>query len=353
MNKYLEILNKLHERSDVSQDDHIVLIDSLNTFIRNFTTLKSMNPGGHHVGGLLGFLRSLGFLVRILDPTRVICIFDGKGSSINRKNVDSNYKANRDTVRITNWGLFDTKAEEKESMSAQINRLMDYLETLPVGVLMYDKIEADDIISFIAQEKANKGSKITIISSDRDFLQIINKNISVYAPILKKTFTHENIESHLGLHPSNYLIAKALIGDLSDNLQGVKGLGKKSVNKLFPELVENPNRDLKYVYEVCEQNIKSTKKIFAKIINDWDKVERNYDLMNIQNPRLTDEEKDLILDDISKQRYLLNTGAFQRYLDQDKIEGITSSTDIWLEQFRSLTLFKNSYDNTEQTGTIR
>lgn len=338
MNKYLEILNRLEEKPLPKKDDNVVIVDSLNTFIRNFTTLKSMNPGGHHIGGLLGFLRSLGFLVRVLEPTALICVFDGKGSSINRKNIDSNYKANRDNVKITHWGMFDTKDEEKESMSAQINRLMDYLGVLPVTVLMYEKIEADDIISYIAQEKSKEGSKVTIVSSDKDFLQIVDENISVYAPIKKKVLDISNIHETLGMHPSNYLLAKALQGDLSDNLAGIKGLGNKSIVKLFPELVNTPDKDLQYILDECEKNLKSTKKIFSKIVYEWEKVEKNYDLMNIRDPRLSLEEKNTILDDIKKSKSFLNTGTFLRYLDQDRIEGITSNTEAWLETFRPLTL---------------
>lgn len=338
MNKYLQILEQIDQKRNQPPEEHIVLIDSLNTFIRNFTTLKSMNPQGHHVGGLLGFLRSLGFLVRILDPSKVICVFDGKGSSMNRKNIDSNYKANRDNAKITHWGAFDTITEEKESMAAQINRLMDYLECLPVGVLMYEKIEADDILSYIAQEYAKRGIKVTIVSSDKDFLQIINDKIHVYSPIKKELFDMNNIQQHLGIYPSNYLIFKALQGDFSDNLTGIQGLGPKSIVKLFPRLVDTPGTELQYIYDECEKNVNSSKKVYAKILYDWDKVERNYELMNIQNPRLTVDEKNLILKDIEKTVYKLQTGVFLRYMEQDKIEGITNNTGTWLEQFRPLTI---------------
>ena len=337
MNKYLDILNKLEEKPPPERDDHIVLVDSLNTFIRNFTTLKALTPGGHHIGGLLGFLRSLGYLVRTLEPTRLICVFDGRGSSMNRKNMDSNYKANRENMRVTNWGMFDSRAEEKESMSAQIFRLQDYLEVLPVGLMIYDKVEADDVISFIAQEKAKTGSKVTIVSSDKDFLQIVNSSISVYAPIKRKLIDINNIQEYLGMHPSNYLVAKALLGDHSDNLVGVKGVGQKGLLKFFPELVDVPGKDLDYVYNICESSLKS-RKIFAKIIYDWDKVEMNYKLMNIQDPRLIDDEKNTIMNDLEDQVYELHTGTFLRYMEQDKIEGITNNTEAWLETFRPLTL---------------
>lgn len=340
MNKYLDILNKLQERPPPQADDHIVLVDALNTFIRSFVTLKSMNPGGHHIGGLLGFLRSLGYLTRILDPTRIICVFDGLGSSMNRKSIDPNYKAQREHVKITNWGMYDSIGEEKESMKAQIVRLRDYLECLPVTVLEYQKIEADDIISFIAQNKVESGSRVTLVSSDKDFYQIVRPNLNIFSPIKKELVDYISVSSIVGVHPTNYLIVKALTGDNSDNLQGVKGVGVGSIVKKFPLLVNTPNVDLDVIYEICEKNLNPKQKMFAKIIYEWDKVKRNYDLMNIQTPRLTSDEKTTILNDIKYPSTTFNTTLFLRYLEVDKIEGITINTENWLELFRPLTFTK-------------
>ena len=83
------------------------------------------------------------------------------------------------------------------------------------------------------------------------------------------------------------------------------------------------------------------KKIFAKIIHNWDRVLKNYELMNLHNTVLDDKEKNLILDIIKSNIPDLQTGAFLHLLDQDKIEGITKNTEGWLENFRGLTVFKN------------
>ena len=334
MNKYTDLLNKIDNKNR-QYGEHILLIDSMNTFIRNFSTLKSLNPGGHHVGGLLGFLRSLGFLVRTFDPTRVICVFDGKGGSMNRKNVDPNYKANREHVKVTNWGLFENIKEERESMTAQIERLFDYLECLPVYVSVHDKVEADDIISFLAQKFASKGHRSTIVSSDQDFYQIIDKQTSIYAPIKKKVIDHTNVVEIIKVLPSNYAIVKALVGDNSDNLPGVKGVGIKTIVKEFPKLVTEENVDLQYIYDISEQQIEG-KKIFSRIIYDWDKVERNYGLMNIRTPRLSEGEMETILYNLQAQKPMLREGSFLKYMDIDRIENITNNTDGWLSLFSYL-----------------
>lgn len=333
---YSAILNNLKETPPRELNDHILIIDAMNTLIRSFSLLKAMNPQGHHIGGLVGFLRSLGYLVRTQDPTRVLCVFDGKGGSTNRKNVDPNYKAQREHVRITNWGLFDSKAEEYESLSAQLFRTIDYLECLPLQTLMMEKLEADDVIAFVAKEYAARGKKVTIVSSDKDFLQLINNNISVYAPIKKTLYTPENVTEALGVIPQNYNIVKALLGDNSDNLAGIKGLGIKTILKEFEGIESDSTYTLQQVYEVAEKKLDS-KKIFPKIIHNWDRVETNYKLMDLHAETLDDSEIIHILNVLKEPIPALQSGAFLRMLDIDKIEGITKNTEGWLETFRPLT----------------
>ena len=298
-----------------------------------------MSPTGHHIGGLVGFLRSLGYVTRIFDPTRVIVVWDGKGGSANRKNIDPNYKANRATSRITHWGLYDTKAEETEALIGQLFRTKDYLECLPLQQIMMEKLEADDIIAYLAQQADKNNKKITIVSSDKDFLQMVNKNIEVYAPIKKKVFKGDNIKDELKVIPENYNIVKALLGDNSDGLKGVKGLGIKTIISQFPDLVSKPSMTLDYVFQVCEDNLEG-KKIFSKIIHEWDKVETNYKLMNLHESVLDIKEKNTILDIIKEEIPDLQAGAFLHLLDTDKIEGVTKNTEGWLENFRGLTVFK-------------
>ena len=336
---YSKILKNLKQTPPPELNDHILVIDAMNMLIRSFSLLKAMSPTGHHIGGLVGFLRSLGYVTRIFDPTRVIVVWDGKGGSANRKNIDPNYKANRATSRITHWGLYDTKAEETEALIGQLFRTKDYLECLPLQQIMMEKLEADDIIAYLAQQADKNNKKITIISSDKDFLQMVNKNIEVYAPVKKKTFTADNIENELKVIPENYNIVKALLGDNSDGLKGVKGIGIKTIVSQFPKLVTEPNMTLDYVFQVCEDNLEG-KKIFSKIVHDWDKVETNYKLMNLHESVLDDTEKSTILNIVKEDIPDLQAGAFLHLLDNDKIEGVTKNTEGWLENFRGLTVFK-------------
>ena len=339
---YENILKNLKETPPRALNDHILIVDAMNTLIRSFSLLKAMNPSGAHIGGLVGFLRSLGYVTRIFDPTRVIIVWDGKGGSANRKNIDPNYKAQRATSRITHWGLYDNKEEETEALIGQLFRTQDYLECLPLQQIVIEKLEADDIIAYLAKRASNAGKKVTIVSSDKDFYQLIDKNIEVYAPVKKKTFTMNNIKEEIGVLPQNYNIVKALLGDNSDNIPGVKGLGIKTILSEWKSFTYDKNASLQDIYDHCETQLdqEKPKKIFAKILHNWNRVMTNFELMNLHDSTLDEKDVKYVEDIFKSDIPNLQTGVFLSLLDQDKIEGITKNTEGWLENFRGLTTVK-------------
>ncbi len=337
---YDNILKNLKETPPRALNDHILLIDGMNTLIRSFSLLKAMNPTGTHVGGFVGFLRSLGYVTRIFDPTRVIVVWDGKGGSGNRQNINPNYKAQRATSRITHWGLYDTKEEETEALIGQLFRVQDYLDCLPIHQIMIEKLEADDIIAYLSKRASgSQVKKVTIVSSDKDFLQLIDDTVEVYAPIKKKTFTKSNVIDEIKVLPENYNLVKALLGDSSDNLPGVKGLGIKTILSEWKSFTHDPNASLQDVWDHCEtqMELEKPKKIFAKILHSFNKVQDNFIMMDLHQTQLDETEINYVKEIMKSPIPDLQTGAFLHLLDQDKIEGITKNTDTWLENFRGLT----------------
>ena len=339
MSSYLDLLNKIEQTPDRKLNDHVLIVDSMNTFIRSFAMLQSMNPQGHHTGGLVGFLRSLGFLMRTIDPTRIICVFDGQASSASRKTIDPEYKANRNIKRITNWEIFDDKDDEFQSMTMQMGRLVEYLQCLPLTLISIDKVEADDTISYLAQKFGANNKRVTIVSSDKDFLQIVDENIEVYSPIKKVTYRKKEVREEVGVLPENYLVMKALLGDNSDNLTGIKGLGPKTLLKEFPGLIKDPLFDLIDIHKICTEKLQ-TKKIFAQILYDWNKVKSNYELMNLLEPRLGDYEIFHILEKIKQPIPNLQANTFLKMLEADQIEALNKNVEGWLELYRPLSTYQ-------------
>ena len=188
----LKLLKSTKENdTDVFKGRRILLLDGLNLFFRNFAMLNMVNPDGAHIGGLGGFFRSLGAMIRQTQPTEVYVVFDGIGASTNRKNIIPEYKSGRNITRV-NWEVFEDLEEEDTSKIDQIIRIIQYLKTLPVKILSLDKAEADDIIAYLSSTLPKQpDDKVFIVSSDKDFLQLISNQVTVYRPIEKKYYTEE------------------------------------------------------------------------------------------------------------------------------------------------------------------
>lgn len=329
----LSLLDDVQENENSlpkSATDRVLLIDGLNLFFRNFAMLNMVNPQGIHVGGLGGFLRSLGALIRQIQPTSVYVVFDGVGSTTNRKNLLPEYKSERNITRVTNWKIFDSLDEEHEAKIDQIVRLMHYLKQLPVKLIMQDKTEADDIISHLAQtiDKQYNG-KSFIVSSDKDFLQLINNNIVVYRPIEKRVYTEELVKEKFNVLASNFLIYKTLLGDASDKVQGVKGLGPKKVSKLFPELEISPIT-LDKIIEISQEKYKDNT-IYSRIVVGETDLKRNYEVMNLQQPMLTDADKTEIEELIKSTPPTLESKLFMDLYNEDGLGGMIRNVDYWLK----------------------
>jgi len=329
----LSLLDDVQENENSlpkSATDRVLLIDGLNLFFRNFAMLNMVNPQGIHIGGLGGFLRSLGALIRQIQPTSVYVVFDGVGSTTNRKNLLPEYKSERNITRVTNWKIFDSLDEEHEAKIDQIVRLMHYLKQLPVKLIMQDKTEADDIISHLAQtiDKQYNG-KSFIVSSDKDFLQLINNNIVVYRPIEKRVYTEELVKEKFNVLASNFLIYKTLLGDASDKVQGVKGLGPKKVSKLFPELEISPIT-LDKIIEISQEKYKDNT-IYSRIVVGETDLKRNYEVMNLQQPMLTDADKTEIEELIKSTPPTLESKLFMDLYNEDGLGGMIRNVDYWLK----------------------
>lgn len=338
-NELLNLIDSLEQKPGRGLDDDVLILDGLNTLLRGFSVNPTININGVHVGGLQGFLKSLGSMVRKFSPTRVIVVWDGIGGAQNRKNIDEHYKANRAHASVIHYDLYEDKKTEMISIQDQADRLLDYLACLPITYIKIDKLEADDVIAYLAKLYSKAKKQVTIVSSDRDFLQLIDENVRVYSPIRKVLFNHEEATEFLTVLPENYNIVKTLLGDGSDGLVGVKGVGIRGLVKEFPELVTNPNLTLDEFFDLCVERRETRKKtIFTKILAGWHTVEKNYKLMDLNETVLDEQEKELVHEILRNSVLKLRIGPFLHYLEED---GFTIMKDVeltesWLCQFSTL-----------------
>jgi len=336
MNKkdYLKMLNNIEQGEEPTkpgQHERVVFIDGLNLFLRNFAVLNFVNSSGTHIGGLAGFLRSLGALINQIQPTSIYIVFDGVGASTNRRYLLPEYKTGRNLNRITNWEVFDSLDDEHDSKVDQIVRVIHYLKTLPVKTVILDKVEADDIIAYLCDKLPNHpDDKLFIVSSDKDFLQLVNKNVIVYRPMEKKYYTEEVFRAKYKMSPQNFILHKTLLGDNSDKIKGVKGLGEKGLLKKFPELSE---RDLTFndIFEICEKKFKDHV-VYARIIQGVDDLEKNYKVMDLSNPMMDENEKKY-LDEVAKSKELnYIPEQFISLYNEDQLGGMIRNLDYWLKE---------------------
>jgi DNA polymerase-1 len=291
-----------------------------------------MNPDGHHIGGLTGFLKSIGYAIRMADPTKVVIVFDGVGGSSARRNLFPAYKANRNTSRMTNYSIFSSKDEEQESINNQISRLIQYLQCLPVTVISIDGLEADDIIGYLANkfQKHEETARVTIMSADKDFLQLVSDKVHCYSPTKKKIYTPKDVLEEFGVSSNNFLNYKILMGDQSDNIPGITGLGPKKLIKLFPELISNTKIELDEIISSSADKVDENK-LYLAVVERRHQLFINQQLMSLNGSFLSPENKQLVKDAFNNS-YELNIPIFLQLYHNDKLGESIPNAQSWLTQ---------------------
>jgi DNA polymerase-1 len=341
MNKtYLDILNNLHEESTLEPlhlNSRVLLIDSMNTFLRSFAVIPNVNAQGNHVGGLIGFMKSLGYAIKLIQPTRVILVFDGQGNITNRRNTYAEYKGNRKIKRVTNWKAFDSLEEESASITEQMMRLIEYLKTLPVNISIIDKIEADDTIAYLSQKLKDD---VVIYSADQDFLQLVNDRVTVYSPIKKKFYKQKEVFEEYGLWPKNFITMKCLMGDKSDNLPGIKGLGPKKLFKLYPELTGDEKYTLKEAYQKATDKVEEHG-LYGNIHLFKQQLEINYELMSLEDIELLEKDQNDLDELIQTEPFNFNKARFLAMYEKDLLGRGIPNVEYWLtEVFSQLSNYR-------------
>ena len=342
MGDIFSLLDNVQKPGDLGVNNRVLIVDGLNLYLRAFAVNGALNENGVPVGGLTGFLRSLAYAIREVNPTRVIIAYDGQGGSQRRRKIHPDYKANRKPgKRITRWDAFKNATEEKDAMKIQFSRLIEYLDFLPINVISIDRIEADDTIAYIAHTLLDED--VTILSADQDFLQLVNERITVWSPTKKKFYTPRMVEADYGVPAHNFLMYKVLMGDKSDNIEGVKGLGPKKLPKIVPDLLTQTTLDLDFILEHAG---KGEEPMHKKISESETQLRLNEELMDLKNPPISGELKLQIARLIEAPINLLSRNDFIMMYSDDQLGNAIKSPSLWLrEHFIKLnTLAKQTHE---------
>jgi DNA polymerase-1 len=270
-----------------------LLVDGDNLFKIGFHGVREMYDGGDHLGGIYHFINILRKFIEEHNHDKVVVFWDGDSNSSMRKSIYPLYKANRRQ---------DMNEYKYESYLQQKARVKQYLEEIFVRQAEMNNNEADDLIAHYCQIATDE--KIIIFSGDKDLTQLISENITIYSPVSKQYFKNGDMISinKVDIPHCNVLITKIFTGDKSDNIEGIEGLGEKTLLKFFPILQEKPctmeellniarNNEQKKKPKALE-NILTGKTKSGILGEDFYRV--NKKIVDLQSPLITFEGIELV-----------------------------------------------------------
>jgi len=211
----------------IKKTDHFYLVDGSGYIFRAYYALPPLSRkiDGLPTGAVSGFCS---MLFKLLEdsksnennqkPTHFAVIFDSARKNF-RNEIYSEYKANR--------------SEAPEDLVPQFEYIRKSVEAFNLPSVELINYEADDLIATYVEQILKKGAKVTIISSDKDLMQLYKKNVRIYDPMKNKFILQEDVLNKFGVLPNKVIDVQALAGDSSDNVPGVPGIGVKTASELI------------------------------------------------------------------------------------------------------------------------
>ena len=271
-----------------------LLVDGDNLFKIGFHGAKDVFNDGTHVGGVFHFVSVLRKFLDEHNHDKVVVFWDGDSNSSIRKSIYPQYKANRRQDDMNEY--------KYESYLYQKSRIKQYLEEIFVRQVEMRDNEADDLIAYYCQ--ISKDEQIIIFSADKDLTQLISENVTIYSPITKQYFKNGDMISlnKVNIPHYNVLLTKIFTGDKSDNIDGIQGLGEKTLVKFFPQVQEKPctmEEILDYARNIPQDKPSKT---FTNLLTGKTKstilgeefYTTNKKIVDLTNPLITEDGKDLV-----------------------------------------------------------
>ena len=200
------------------KENFLILLDGTAYLYRAYHALPPLkNAEGENTGAIHGFLKALNKIMVDYSPKHIGVVFDAKGKNF-RHQLYEEYKANRSSM--------------PEELAEQIPKLYEILGLLGYPPIIISGVEADDTIGALA-EKFKAEIKVKIFSGDKDFAQLVGKNVSIINPVTLDVMDKEGVKKKFDVYPENIIDYLALQGDKSDNIPGVPGVGKKTASRLI------------------------------------------------------------------------------------------------------------------------
>jgi len=250
-------------------NNKILLIDGMSVFMQMWHSFSCYDKDGDQANGLGGFLNIVGTFIDDIKPTHAFIIWES-GSSNYRQKIDNNYKKSR----------FKRSKHDLLNRTKQISKTIQTLKCTPICQIYVNNCESPDIIAYLCN-KLYQNEKKVIVSTNKNLYQLIDQNTTCYSPVKQLYITEQSILNKFRIFSKNFAIANAVCGDVSTNIKGIKGLGFIRLSKMFPA-IQCRKINLNQIFETSK-NMSLVNTLYNKVQNDFNIIENNWKLIQLEN----------------------------------------------------------------------
>ncbi|MDZ7276800.1 DNA polymerase I [Pantoea eucrina] len=283
-------------------ENPLILVDGSSYLYRAYHAFPPLtNSAGEPTGAMYGVLNMLKSLLVQYQPTHVAVVFDAKGKTF-RDALFENYKSHRPPM--------------PDDLRAQIEPLHEMVKAMGLPLLAVSGVEADDVIGTLALEAEKQGRAVLISTGDKDMAQLVTPNITLINTMTNTVLGPEEVEQKFGVPPSLIIDFLAMMGDSSDNIPGVPGVGEKTAQALLQGL-----GSMQSIYDnlekVADLTFRGAKSMAAKLEQNRDVAFLSYQLATIKTDvalELSSEQLTVNEPDVEALQALFARFEFKRWI---------------------------------------
>ncbi|MDA9748048.1 DNA polymerase I [bacterium] len=267
---------------------HLYILDASSYVFRAYHAIGLLtNSKGFPTNAIFGFINMFNKFIMETKPEYFVAVFDSGGKSF-RNEIYDDYKANR--------------GEAPEDISLQFPKIIEYLKLRGICVMSQENFEADDIIGSLSKKFQAK-NKITIISGDKDFTQLINKKTIMLDTMKNRVTDEKEVLSKYGLKPEQMIDYFSLVGDSIDNIPGVRGIGPKTALSLIDKFktLDNLYKNIKKIDKERIKNLLEENKELAYISKELVTINTNLEITDDFNQFKISSSNNQELNDFFKE----------------------------------------------------
>jgi len=287
----------------------LLIIDTFGLIFRAYHAYPMLTTAdGKPTNAIYGFLQMLLGSIEKFDPDAIVCSLESESQTF-RSKMDTNYKANR--------------KEPDQELKVQIGEIINIIGRLGIKTLFTDGYEADDVIGSFAMHGKDHFDIVEIITGDRDLLQLINEKVKVFIP--GKTFSdlieydRAKFQEKFGIDLDDFVLYKSLVGDSSDNIKGIPGIGPKTAAQIV-------NR-FHTVDSIIANVDEFPPKVAENITENQDQLKRYFELCTIK----TDIPTEFKPEDVKVSK--MNVSALRRIIEEYELKSMTKRVAKFIDNF--------------------